>query len=80
RSGPVTYSAGAEVRAYDRGEHTFAPGPDPNSVADETGAVWQITEAALIAPDGTEAPRINGHLAYWFGWYAFYPETLVYAP
>jgi hypothetical protein len=22
--------------------------------------------------------RIPGHLAFWFGWYDFYPETLVY--
>lgn len=26
------------------------------------------------------APRLGGHLAYWFGWYAFFPNTLVYAP
>lgn len=79
RSGnEMTYSAGAEIRAYDRGEHTFSPGPDSDSVLDEAGNVWQVTEAALIGPNGEEASRINGHLAYWFGWYAFYPETLVY--
>lgn len=79
RSGiEVAYTAGAEVRAYDRGEHEFAPGPDKNSVLDEAGNVWQMTEAALIGPNGEKAARINGHLAYWFGWYAFYPETLVY--
>ena len=29
---------------------------------------------------GEIAPRINGHLAYWFGWYAFFPQTLLYEP
>lgn len=78
RVGEVTYSAGSEVRAYDRGEHTFEPGPDANSVVDENGEVWEVTEEALISPAGERAERISGHLAYWFGWYAFFPQTLVY--
>jgi hypothetical protein len=80
RAGPVNYIAGAEVRAYNRGSHTFAPGSDADSVIDKDGNVWQITEEALVGPDGDTAPRINGHLAYWFGWFAFFPDTLVYAP
>jgi hypothetical protein len=27
---------------------------------------------------GRRLPRLVGHLAYWFGWYAFHPETPVY--
>ncbi len=73
--GPVTYEAGAEVRAYDRGNHTFASTDDPDMVVDEIGDVWQVVEEGLVAEDGRILPRINGHLAYWFGWYAFYPET-----
>jgi len=76
--GEVTYQAGAEVRAYDRGDHTFNAGPDDETLLDENGRSWQITEDALISPDGEEAPRLGGHLAYWFGWYAFFPNTLVY--
>lgn len=78
RAGEVTYSAGSEVRAYDRGEHVFVPGPDENSVVDESGGVWEVTEEALVGPAGERAERINGHLAYWFGWYAFFPQTLIY--
>ena len=77
--GPVTYDAGAEVRAYDRGEHSFVPNENPDEVVDEAGEVWQVTEEGLVAEDGRILPRINGHLAYWFGWYAFYPETELYA-
>jgi hypothetical protein len=74
----VTYQSGAEVRAYRRGEHAFRPGPTPDSVIDEEGQEWQVTEEALIGPDGETSLRISGHLAYWFGWYAMFPETLVY--
>ena len=49
-----------------------------NTLIDESGAEWSVTEEALIAPDGEQAPRVAGHLAYWFGWFAFSPRTLVY--
>jgi hypothetical protein len=78
RLGEVSYQAGGEVRAYNRGEYIFSPGPDPATVLDEAGFSWQVTEAALEGPDGARAPRLEGHLAYWFGWYAFFPQTLVY--
>jgi hypothetical protein len=74
----VTYDSGAEVRAYDRGEETFSPGPNPETVIDSSGKLWIITEEALIGPTGEKAPRVNGHLAYWFGWYTFFPKTLVF--
>jgi len=80
RTGPVTYTSGAEIRAFARDEHTFAPGPDDFTVLDENGRSWQVTEEALVGPDGQTLERINGHLAYWFGWYAFYPETELYQP
>ncbi len=79
RSGPVTtYNAGGEVRAYNREDETFEPGSDPDTLLDSSGRSWQVTEEALLGPDGELAPRINGHLAYWFGWYSFFPKTLLY--
>jgi hypothetical protein len=47
-------------------------------VVDANGRVRQVTEEALVGPDGETLPRLGGHLAYWFGWYAFFPDTLVY--
>jgi hypothetical protein len=76
----VTYSAGGEVRAYRRLAETFAPGPDPDTLLDSAGRPWRITEDALLGPRGNRAPRVSGFLAYWFGWYAFFPRTLVYRP
>ncbi len=80
RDGPVRYDAGGEVRAYARGELTFEPGPDENTILDENGGSWAVTEEALLGPAGESVERINGHLAYWFGWYAFFPQTLIYSP
>ena len=78
RAGAVIYSAGGEVRAYDRGQEEFTPGTDPDTVKDSSGQIWQVTEETLLGPDGETAPRVNGHLAYWFGWFSFFPHTLVY--
>ena len=78
--GEVTYQAGAEVRAYDREDHTFSAGPDAATLLDEAGQPWQLTEDALLGPNSETLPRLPGHLAYWFGWYAFFPDTLVYDP
>ena len=79
RVGPVLYPSGGEVRAFERGERRFYPGPENGTVVDATGAEWEVTEDALISPGGERLARISGHLAFWFGWYAFFPETELYA-
>jgi len=77
--GAVTYQAGSEVRAFERGDMQFSPGADEDTLLDEAGEEWQVTEESLLGPNGESLPRIAGHLAYWFGWFAFFPETLVYS-
>ena len=70
---------GAAVRAYASEDVTFVSiSDDFATVTDDTGAEWQITENALISPDGRELERVAGQLAFWFGWYGFFPDTLVY--
>ena len=78
RIGPVSYNAGAEVRAYERGEEHFRAGPQLNQLVDDEGAIWVITEAAIAGPDGARYERLPGHVAYWFGWHAYFPGTRVY--
>jgi hypothetical protein len=80
RSGPAVYPAGGEVRAYDRGDHRFEPGPDADSLLDVDGARWRISEDALLGPSGERLPRIAGHVSYWFAWSAFHRETQVWSP
>jgi hypothetical protein len=78
RVGAVVYESGGEVRAFDRGNNMFSPGPQADVLLDEDGNQWQVTEGALLGPNGKTAPRLGGHLAYWFGWFAFFPNTLIY--
>jgi hypothetical protein len=72
--------AGREVRAYERGAFRFAPGKDALTVVDEKGRAFHATEEALLGPAGETLPRLAGHLAYWFGWFSFYPRTEIYSP
>jgi hypothetical protein len=75
-----TEPGGATVRAYERGPYTFRPGEARRELVDQDGALWRVTESALIGPNDERLDRLPGHLAFWFGWFGFYPETLVYTP
>lgn len=76
----VGRSATRTVRAYERGALRFRAGPGPDElVAEGTGERWRIEEEALVsAPAGQRLARLAGHLAFWFGWFAFHPDTPVY--
>jgi len=76
----VGRSATRTVRAYERGNLRFRSGADPDELIEEgTGARWRIEEEALVpAPGGQSLARLAGHLAFWFGWFAFHPDTPVY--
>ncbi|MEM8857007.1 MAG: DUF3179 domain-containing protein [Chloroflexota bacterium] len=73
----ITYSAGGEIRAYERGENTFRLSAD-GMILDDADRVWQITEDALLGPNGELLKRLAGHVSFWFGWQSFFPETAVY--
>jgi hypothetical protein len=79
RVGPITYDSGGEVRAYQRGNHSFTASSNLDILIDEHGQPWQVTEDALVGPDGKRLERIPGHLAYWFGWFAFFPNTQLFS-
>jgi hypothetical protein len=76
----VLEDGGLGGRAYAREGHHFVPASqDTTSVLlDESGGSWQLLEAGLIGPEGEELPRLPGHMAYWFGWYSFFPQTAVH--
>ncbi len=69
---------GASVRAYERSGHIFTASEEDNWLVDETNQRWQVTENALVSESGEQLVRLPGHLAFWFGWYSFNPDTLVY--
>jgi hypothetical protein len=35
---------------------------------DASGEEWRIEEDALIGPNNQRAPRVAGHISYWFAW------------
>jgi hypothetical protein len=66
-----------ETRAYLRGAHRFRAGTR-DTLLDERGREWRATEEALVGPGGERLARLPGELAYWFGWFAFFPTTELY--
>jgi hypothetical protein len=77
----VSDPAGGAVRAFARGERILAEGPGRDELIEPaTGHVFRIEENALRPRLGGVEPlrRVPGHRAYWFGWYAFHPETSLY--
>jgi hypothetical protein len=76
----VTSKAGAN-RVYDLRGHDvvfqsrLATGP----LVDATGRQWIQTETALVQESdaSVKLPRYVAQRAFWFGWYAPYPNTLL---
>jgi len=74
------------VRVYGRDGHTFHASADtqllPDTLIDESGHSWRVTEESLVPPPGTEGaaplPRLPGHVALWFAWFGFHPQTEVW--
>ena len=66
-----------ETRAYARGAHRFT-GQTRDALLDERGRPWAVTEDALAGPEGERLPRLPGELAFWFGWFAFFPTSEIY--
>jgi hypothetical protein len=70
------------VRAYSRGTRVFSEGPSAEELAEPAvGSLWKVEEEALLPRASLTAsalPRFPGHHAYWFGWYAFFPDTTLY--
>lgn len=75
----VTESESGAVRVYASGEQHFRSA-SAHELVDTHGRQWAITESGLVhEATGERLPRIAGVDAYWFGWYAFHPTTLLYS-
>ena len=64
-------------RVYDAGDVRFERHLDGERVADEAGRVWRITEAGLVLDSDSDVrlARVPAQRAFWFGWYAQFPDT-----
>ncbi len=69
------------VRAYRRGSLEFVAG-EAGLLEDEEGRQWATEETGLkcLEPDAFAdvLERVPGHVALWFGWYGFFPETEIW--
>ena len=70
----LTDESGAS-RVYETRGRWFSRWDGRDVVWDESGERWTLSEAALTGPDQTSLRRLPSHRAFWFGWYAQYPET-----
>ena len=52
----------------------------PSTLIDDTGVEWTVDDEHLISSDQPtrQLERIPTHTSFWFGWYAFHPETELY--
>ena len=74
----VTSREGAN-RVYRADEIEFSKLHEDGRLEDGTGRLWQITEDALAAVDDPtlRLERVSAQRAFWFGWYAQFPNTVL---
>jgi hypothetical protein len=71
----VTSRDGAN-RVYQAGGTVFSRARPDGSVEDAGGGRWRVTEEALVQEaSGERRRRVPARRAFWFGWYAQFPDT-----
>lgn len=73
----VTSKEGAN-RVYDAAGFTFAVGDETGRVRDSGGRTWTATPEALVRESGERLDRVPAHRAFWFGWHAQHPDTVLH--
>ena len=62
-------------RVYETKGHLFTSFDRKTMAIDSKGIQWTISEEALTSTNGQTLKRLPYHRAFWFGWYANYPDT-----
>ena len=70
----LTDRSGAN-RVYEAQGVRFAFWDQDHEVRDTDGTVWTVDEDQLVSSSGARRSRIAAQRAFWFGWYAAYPDT-----
>jgi len=74
---PIVVVGDAEthtVRAYRSKGKQFTL--NENGELIENGQMWTISENELTGPNNESLKRLPGHIAYWFAWSGYFPESL----
>lgn len=73
----ITDESGAS-RIFERPEQLeFESYGGSESVRDVSGGQWHITAEALVSDEGQRLKRLPAHRAFWFGWHAAFPDTVL---
>lgn len=75
RSLVVLTDAGGANRVYAAGTLRFVDWNGEDQLRDSAGGVWKVDEGSLRGPARQTLARLPAHRAFWFGWYAAYPDT-----
>jgi hypothetical protein len=70
----VTSRRSGAVRAFETAGKRFRVAGGGRLLEERTGTLFTVEEENLVAETGEKLPRIAGHNAFWFGWYAFFPR------
>ncbi|MDW3095120.1 MAG: DUF3179 domain-containing protein [Gammaproteobacteria bacterium] len=62
------------VRAYRSKGKKFILSNDGKLLEDDIQ--WHLSETELIGPNNESLARLPGHIAYWFAWSGYFPDTL----
>jgi hypothetical protein len=74
----VVTTPGGANRVYEAGDVTFVRLLDGRKLEDRNGRFWRVDEAGLTLDSGeTRLARVPAHRAFWFAWYAQFPETML---
>jgi hypothetical protein len=74
----VVTSTGGANRVY-RVSGDFPVQKTVDTIRDAQGRSWQVTEDALVAAHdpALRFPRVSARRAFWFGWFAQHPDTML---
>ena len=70
----LTDGSGAN-RVYESRDAAFVAWNGEDALKDRVGGAWKVGESQLTGPNGQALKRLAAHRAFWFGWYAAYPNT-----
>ena len=72
----LTDASGAN-RVYESVNLRFESWDGESAARDSAGRTWTVTEDKLAGPGGASLKRLPAHRAFWFGWHAQFPDTML---
>ncbi len=82
----ISSDISSDVRVFERGDETFTLKDNgdlkgvPDFLVDSKGETWLVGESGLTnaVDENKTLSRLPSFVAFWFGWYAFHPDTSLF--